>query len=123
MSDTFQPGDLSPVQDSTVVVGTYRSANTVALLRPTVGQVLTIGAVYTVAWSTSAKATYLYFSIELSTNGGADWVMLADEVHHADRAHEWEVAGPASSSCMLRITGYRIASSAVAASGVFTIAA
>lgn len=122
MSDTFRPGELSPDNDSTVDVGSYRSAATVTLLRPVAGETLTIGEVHEIAWTTSPKVRFQSFTLELSTDNGSTWAPIADEIHTDDRTHAWEVPDSASATCKIRLTGNRIAGGVTSTGSAFIIA-
>jgi outer membrane protein assembly factor BamB len=69
---------------------------------PNGGETWRIGSTHTMVWNSLGVTSA---QIELSRDGGGSWGMMASTVSAASGTWSWNVAGQASSNCLIRVSG------------------
>jgi hypothetical protein len=76
----------------------------VVITSPNGGESWAAGEVRSITWQN--PGCYDAFDAELSRTAGATWSPIATGLSGSTSSHAWTVAGPASSTCLVRVTGY-----------------
>lgn len=74
------------------------------VLQPNGGEVLYVGTSYPVRWE---KIFVDLVKLEYSTDGGSNWILIADGVDNASltfNQYEWIIPNTVSSNCLLRVS-------------------
>ncbi len=75
---------------------------TVTLTAPNGGEEWGIGEVNTITWTWTGE--FFYASLSYSTDGGSTWYDIVSSTDN-DGSYAWNVAGPVSDDCLVRIVG------------------
>ena len=75
---------------------------TVTLTSPNGGEEWGIGNAHDITWTWTGE--FFYASLSYSTDGGSTWYDIVTDTDN-DGAYSWNVAGPVSSDCLVRIVG------------------
>jgi len=115
VSDAY---DLS-VSDVSDQVFTIKGLPKLQVLSPKAGDVWEAGTTKAITWY---RENIEQIKIELSTNGGSDWMNIASSVQASDQSYSWDVQNYLSQNCVVRISDVANPSFSDT-SGVFSIVA
>ncbi len=93
--DSFN-GDPIAIEKGTFTIA--KSARSLAIIRPTSKDTLTIGSNLPIIWRKQGVAAV---DVLLSRNAGANWDTLARNV--TDTTYLWKVTAPSSSQCVIKL--------------------
>jgi photosystem II stability/assembly factor-like uncharacterized protein len=80
---------------------TIQPSNSITVIYPNGGQVLTAGSISEIAWSYTGNMTY--FNLYYSTDGGSTWEFIDDGVLASNYSYTWTVPNENSAECRVKV--------------------